>query len=101
MSPIYIQRGAAADAEEAATWYEAHRPGLGLEFILQLDAAIERAADFPEGYALQYREVRRVLMRRFPYAVYFVFENNVVEVLAVLHQHGDPSSWKSRAPTTE
>jgi len=82
----------------AATWYEAQRPGLGVEFILQLDAAIERAGQFPEGYATQYRETRRVLMRRFPYAIYFMFENGVVEVFAILHQHTDPSLWQMRTP---
>lgn len=101
MSPIQIQPGAFADAVEAATWYEAQRPGLGVEFILQLDAAIESATEFPEGYAVQYREARRVLMRRFPYAVYFVFDNGVVEVFAVLHQHADSSTWQSRTPQAD
>jgi plasmid stabilization system protein ParE len=74
---------------------------LGIEFILQLDAAIERAAEFPESYALQYRDARRVLMRQFPYAVYFVFASGIVEIFAVLHQHGDPSSWQSRTSQAE
>ena len=79
-------------------WYEAQRPGLGVEFVLELDAAMERAARSPEVYAMQYREARRVLLHRFPYSVYFVFENRVIEVLAVLHQHQEPSLWQSRVP---
>lgn len=91
MNQVRIQQRAAADAEEAAGWYETQRPGLGAEFILELDAAIEKAVETPEANAPQYRDARRVLLRRFPYAVYFVFEEDVVEVFAVLHQHRDPS----------
>jgi plasmid stabilization system protein ParE len=97
LKDLHIQPAAVRDAETAPKWYEAQRPGLGIEFILELDAAIEKAVEAPETYELKYRKVRRVLMRRFPYAVYFVLERNVVEVFAILHQHRDPTTWQSRA----
>ncbi len=98
MNRVNIQPEAYAEADRAAAWYESQRADLGVEFILELDVAIERAAENPEIYAVQYREVRRVLLRRFPYAVYFVYEAGVLEVFAILHQHQDPSTWQSRAP---
>ena len=80
------------------SWYEAQQPGLGIEFVLELDAAIERAAETPLAYEPMFREVRRVLLRRFPYAVYFVLERELIEVFAVVHQQPAPSRWQSRAP---
>jgi len=47
--------------------------GIGNRFLLELDAAIEKAAEVPLAYSMILREVRRVLVRRFPYAVYFHF----------------------------
>jgi hypothetical protein len=35
-------------------------------------------------------------MRRFPFAVYFVYERDIVEVFAVLHQHRAGLLWQSR-----
>jgi hypothetical protein len=35
-------------------------------------------------------------MRRFPFAVYFVYERDIVEVFAVLHQHRAGFLWQSR-----
>ena len=93
---VNIQPQASAEAYDAAAWYEAQRSSLGVEFVLELDAAIERAAENPEIYAMLYREARRVLLRRFPYAVYFVHDNDMIEVFAVLHQQRAPSSWQSR-----
>jgi plasmid stabilization system protein ParE len=96
LTRVNIQPGAEAEADEAAAWYEAQQPGLGIEFILELDAAIERAAETPLAYEPVFQEVRRVLLRRFPYAVYFVFERELVEIFAVLHQQRTPSRWQSR-----
>jgi plasmid stabilization system protein ParE len=97
LNRVNIQPEAQAEADRAAAWYESQRVALGVEFILELDLAMERAAENPESYAMQYREVRRVLLRRFPYAVYFIYEEGVLEVFAILHQHQDPSTWESRA----
>ena len=75
MNSIRIQPASATEAAEAADWYEDQQSGLGIAFVLELDAAIERAAESPEAYEVQYRGARRVLMRRFPYSVYFLFED--------------------------
>jgi len=96
LKSVNIQPRAEAEADEAAAWYEAEQPGLGIEFLLELDAAIERAAETPLGYAPVFLEARRVLTRRFPFAVYFVYERDVVEVFAILHQQRASSLWQSR-----
>lgn len=87
MTRLYIQPRVEVEAEHAAAWYEVQQPGLGMEFILELDAAIERAVETPLIYAPVFQEIRRVLVRRFPFAVYFVFTTSSLDVLAVLHQH--------------
>lgn len=69
MKTAHIQPRAEAEADEAAAWYEAEQPALGIEFLLELDAAIERAAETPLAYAPAFLEARRVLMRRFPFAL--------------------------------
>ena len=96
MTSVNIQPRAEAEADAAAEWYEAEQPGLGLEFLLELDAALERAANNPLAYATVFFEARRVLTRRFPFAVYFVYDGDVVEVFAILHQRRASSLWESR-----
>ncbi len=96
MTLVNIQPRAEAEADEAAAWYEAEQPGLGIEFLLELDAAIERAAESPLAYASVFLDARRVLTRRFPFAVYFLYEHDVVEVFAILHQLRAGMLWQSR-----
>ena len=92
---MVVRPSAEADVREAAFWYEAKREGLGAEFVLELDALYDRIAQHP----LQFPEIgegaRRALLRRFPYAVYFVADDARV-VLAVLHQHRKPQTWRER-----
>jgi plasmid stabilization system protein ParE len=96
LKSVNIQPRAEAEADEAAAWYEAEQAGLGIEFLLELDAAIERAAETPLAYAPVFLEARRVLTRRFPFAVYFVYDRDVVEVFAILPQQRASSLWQSR-----
>lgn len=84
---LLIEPSGIRDAEDAAVWYEDQQPGLGIQFLLEVIAAIDKAAETPEAYAKLYRDVRRVLARRFPYAVYFKYTDGNVKVFAVLHQH--------------
>lgn len=78
------------DIIEAVAWYEAQRPGLGLEMADCVDAAIHRAAQTPLAFAAIEQDARRVLVRRFPYAVFFKVDGGRLVVLAVTHVRRDP-----------
>ena len=84
------------DVAAAYQWYESERPGLGRQFLDQLEAAYDRIAQDPVGYQDLESGIRRVLLRRFPYAVYFAVESDVVVVLAVLHVSRNPAEWQRR-----
>jgi plasmid stabilization system protein ParE len=57
-----------------------------------LGRIVEQPAHFP----IVYREFRRALMRRFPYAVYFIAQDEAVIVFAVLHQRRDRTLLSER-----
>ena len=55
----------------AAQWYEDQQSGVGRRFVSEIDAAFMRINSSPEHYPLLYRNLRRALVQKFPYAVYF------------------------------
>jgi len=85
-----------ADIEAVFAWYEREEPGLGLEFLDELRAAYGRIVDGPLKYRDLRAGIRRALLRRFPYVVYFVVEESTIVVLAVLHAQRDPATWQRR-----
>jgi plasmid stabilization system protein ParE len=96
MREIIIRPATEGDILDAALWYEARSSGLGSDFIRAVDVCLAAVARAPEQYPLVRRDARRVLMRRFPYAVYFVASELSVEVVACMHVRRDPRRWQER-----
>lgn len=85
-----------ADVEAAFDWYELEERGLGQDFLEQLRSAYDRILDNPLGYQALRSGIRRGLTRRFPYAVYFSIEGEIIVIVAVLHTARDPAEWQRR-----
>lgn len=96
MTSVHVRAEAALDIAQAAEWYESQRTNLGVEFVLEVDAAIERATEGPQHYRPVHHEVRRVLVRRFPYNVFFIWRDDQIDIFAVLHQHRAAGAWQRR-----
>ena len=84
------------ELNEAIEYYENIDPGLGRDFALEIYSAIERAVDFPKTWTVMESEVRRSLVRRFPYGVLYFEENDGIFVVAVMNLHRKPDFWKYR-----
>jgi toxin ParE1/3/4 len=78
---------------EAQVWYEAQTGGLGEEFIAALELQLKRLEQAPLLYAEVIPGVRRALLPRFPYGVFYVVRGELVHVLAVLHDVRSPRRW--------
>lgn len=97
MTPLYLIRPEAqVDIEESAVWYEEQRSGLGERFTTELFDLIHRIAETPLQFPVIGRSVRRGLLNKFPYSVYFLLEERIAVIIAVLHQRRDPAVWKRR-----
>ena len=81
----------------AQDWYERAAPGLGVRFRAEVDAQVERIAANALRFPIQYRDVRRSRLRRFPYGLFFRVLPDAVYVLACFHASRDPLAWRKRA----
>ena len=93
---VVVQPQSDLDIQAAAVWYEDQQSGLGTRFLDELDLVFQRIAESPQQFPRLEGDVRRALLHRFPYGVYFFTESEAVKVLAVLHLHRQPDMWKSR-----
>lgn len=95
---LIVRPEAEVDIMEAALWYESREPGMGLEVIAELHAALERALENPLAYLLlrTHPHVRRVLTRRFPYRIFYIVRSDALVVFAVLHAARHERHWQVR-----
>jgi toxin ParE1/3/4 len=96
MRPVVFRRAVARDLAAGFDWYETRRLGLGGEFLAAVNAAFRSLGGHPEMYSVALPGVRRILVSRFPYAVFYAEEPRRVVVLTVLHTARDPNLWPSR-----
>lgn len=93
---INLDPRAERDVAAAVEWYDQHNRELGDHFVEKLDELLQRITEHPRVYRGIENEVRRGLMKQFPYAVYYQFDDVTVRVLAVLHTSRRPDYWKNR-----
>ena len=92
-----ISPEAEADLAEARAFYEGRRGGLGDEFLESFEDTLRSIETSPEAFSVVHRQLRRTLMRRFPFSVYYRIEGGEPVIIAVFHSRRNPKDWKSRA----
>ncbi len=86
---------ALAEIREAAAFYEERVPGLGADFLDEVDATLERILGFPEAWGSFGGRYRRCHLRRFRFSViYSVHGSEEIVVVSVFHQGREPRSWR-------
>ncbi len=93
---LVLQKHAEADVDGAMSWYESERPGLGIEFLHDLNVVLERVEANPFQFPIVHEETRRGMLGRFPYGVFFTVGDKQILVLAIVHLHRHPDTWKRR-----
>lgn len=85
------------DISEAYRWYEERSPGLGSEFLRAMDGCLASIERNPILHQAIDGQMRRALVRRFPYAIYYFTEGNGIAVLACFHVRRDPKRASDRS----
>jgi plasmid stabilization system protein ParE len=93
---VIFTPAARAELIEAQDWYEGEAPGLGRRFRQAVEVLAERMRANPRQFPVVFKSVRRALLRRFPYALFFVVEDQTLFVIACFHASRDPLQWQSR-----
>jgi plasmid stabilization system protein ParE len=96
MRSVVVQPEAAQETDDAFGWYEEKEPALGFRFLHDLETACAATARRPEIFQRVRGGFRRALMRKFPFAVFFEFDEKLAVVHPVFHGSRNPVEWQSR-----
>ncbi|MFH1111133.1 MAG: type II toxin-antitoxin system RelE/ParE family toxin [Planctomycetota bacterium] len=97
MSQLILRPQAEADLAEAYAWYEERRAGLGQSLLLSVEAALASIRENPLLFPVVHGNIRRALIRRFPFGVYYLVDRETVVVVAIFHASRDPKGWRLRS----
>jgi hypothetical protein len=94
MLPVYFLPAADAELCAAQEWYDARAEELGERFFAAVDALLPRIAENPLQFFVAHENLRRAMVKRFPYALYFRIEAEGVYVVACAHTSRAPFYWQ-------
>ena len=80
----------------AKLWYDEQLNGLGAKFLAEVDATLRRIETNPMAFGFVRGKLRRALLFRFPFGVFYAITDLNIVVVAVLHAARDPSLWGKR-----
>lgn len=88
--PIRLLDGAKEDLRNGWFFYERQAPGLGDGFLDAVEADVRQLPAYA-GIHLQVDGFHRMLIRRFPYALYYLIEEGSIDIYAILDCRRDPT----------
>ncbi|NEP61285.1 MAG: type II toxin-antitoxin system RelE/ParE family toxin [Symploca sp. SIO2G7] len=91
---VLVLPEAEQDLEDAYNWYEEQNTGLGSEFIRVVDASFSTIQRNPFASAVVYQQVRRKLIRKFPYSLLYIVRDEIIVIVACFHVKRDPQQWQ-------
>lgn len=82
--------------DAAGDWYEREQAGLGKAFLAEVDRLLKLISSNPDAFPEMFDGVRKAVVKRFPYCLYFRVRENTIVVLAVFHSARNPAIWRGR-----
>lgn len=81
---------------EAVKFYAERRVDTAQAFINAVEDAIFRIVESPKRWIIIDEDIRRCLTHKFPYAILYTIEDEVILILAFMHCNREPGYWKER-----
>ena len=97
MKPVYTE-AARRDLLEAASWYRSQSPPLARRFRDAVNNTVRDILDHPAAFERIDKERRRAVVRVFPYLVSFVWRDDRIIIVAVIHASRNPEYLLRRNP---
>jgi|SRR6187402_133678 len=95
---VKINSDALLDIQEATNWYNNQVPQLGARFQASAKKQVNALKIGALKHTIRYENVRCALIKKFPFLIHFVIDENnrTVEVFAILHTSRNPKIWEKR-----
>ena len=82
--------------EKAVAFYESRSPGLGDRFVRELERIAAIVCEHPRRFRCFQGEARRAWLRRFPFAIVYRVDEDLVVVLGCFHARRNPVRVRKR-----
>lgn len=94
--PVVLRDEAQSEFDSAFDYYESQRAGLGVAFVARVQQVFDRISANPLMHSVVLGDIRKAVVPRFPFCVFYRPHADRVEIIAVFHSSRDPAIWQGR-----
>jgi toxin ParE1/3/4 len=94
--PLEIHPSALAELQSAVNWYWQRSRTAAARFAAEVDRVISLVIESPGRWPAGEHGTRKIVLRRFPFAIVYREKQPAVQILAIAHGHRRPEYWRSR-----
>lgn len=84
------------EIREAREYYDSIDKNIGRSFVSQISHSLDLIKQNPLAFPAERKNIRKCLVKKFPYKILYAIEDNNILVLAVMHQKRKPNYWLNR-----
>lgn len=96
MKPIIFLPPAEEEMLEAASYYESKAENLGRRYISEIERSKNIIINNPKLYPILKYDIRRCIVRCFPYGILYKIDPEEIVIIAIMHLHRKPDYWLNR-----
>jgi plasmid stabilization system protein ParE len=96
MKPVVFLPDAEQEMLQAAVYYESQSSGLGRDYLSEVERAVQAVKESPMTWPIVEGELRRRLVRRFPFGILYRIDPEEIVIIAVAHLRRKPGYWRER-----
>ena len=96
MKRVFFHRLAELELNDAALYYERESPGLGTKFLDEIENYVAGIVTNPDAGQKVRRNVRRRILRKFPYGILYSVKDEGIRILAIMNLKRKPNYWVGR-----
>jgi toxin ParE1/3/4 len=93
---IEISDEAEIDFDKSYEYYFEESPKVADAFFKRINISLEDIKQNPFTFPIAYKEVRKYLVRKFPFVIYYQIDNSAIKVVAIFHTSRNPEIWNER-----
>jgi toxin ParE1/3/4 len=94
---LRVHPAADREATAATTWYRDRSEDAAIDFARAVREGVQAVRQRPARWPRWQRsEVRRKVLRRFPFSIFYLVEPEGVVIVAIAHHKRRPGYWKQR-----
>ena len=86
MKKYRLSSEAVLDIEDGIIYYNGEVEGLGIGFFDEFKKTLNLIRSFPEIGVFHLQQIRKLSMHRFRHVIYYLYENDTIHVISVIHE---------------